>query len=74
MENQIFWKETFKEGTAQGGIFFRSFDLNKFINAVEKQGKEVVGLQFDGNNLQLITITTSERASDSAINMDGDMS
>ena len=36
---------------------FRSFDLNQFIKKVEasEKGKEVVGIKFDGNNLELIT-------------------
>jgi len=52
-EGQVFWKEGF-EDNAQGGIFFRSFDLNKFIRKVEEDGNEVVGIKFDENNLELI--------------------
>ena len=51
-ENEVFWKDGF-EGDAEGGIFFRSFDLNKFIKKVEET-EEVVGIKFDGNNLELI--------------------
>jgi hypothetical protein len=58
-EDRIFWKDGFDLdfiGEAEGGIHFRSFDLNKFIEKVEiEEGKEVVGIQFEGNNLELIT-------------------
>ena len=52
-ENEIFWKEGF-EGKCLGGLMFRSFDLNKFIKKVEEEGTEVIGIKFDGNNLELI--------------------
>lgn len=51
-EQEVFWKDGF-EGNAKGGIMFRSFDLNKFIKKVEED-QEVVGIRFDGNNLELI--------------------
>ena len=51
-EEQIFWKDGF-EGEAKGGLMFRSFDLNKFIKKVEEKD-EVVGIKFEGNNLELI--------------------
>ena len=55
IENQkIFWLDGF-EGEAKGGIFFRSFDLNQFIRSIEEGGDEVVGIEIDGNNLQIIT-------------------
>ena len=59
-KNKVFWKEDFTEGEAQGGIYFRSFDLNKFLERVEEgqdqhgnAGGEVVGIRF-GNNLEVI--------------------
>jgi hypothetical protein len=52
-EEEIFWKDGF-EGEANGGIMFRSFDLNKFIKKVE-ENQEVVGIKFEKNNIQLIT-------------------
>ena len=52
-ENEIFWKEGF-DGEASGGIMFRSFDLNEFIKKVEERKGEVVGIKFEGNNLELI--------------------
>ena len=51
-EQEVFWNDGF-EGNAKGGIMFRSFDLNKFIKKVEED-QEVVGIKFDGNNLELI--------------------
>ena len=52
-KNQVFWKEDF-DGKAKGGVFFRSFDLNKFMEKVESSDEEVVGIRFEGNNLELI--------------------
>jgi hypothetical protein len=51
-EDKIFWKDGF-DGEAEGGIHFRSFDLNKFIKKLEEKD-EVVGIKFEGNNLELI--------------------
>ena len=51
-EQEVFWKDGF-EGNAKGGIMVRSFDLNKFIKKVEED-QEVVGIKFEGNNLELI--------------------
>ena len=52
-EKQIFWKDDF-DGEAKGSLHFRSFELNQFIKKVEKEGDEVVGIKFEGNNLELI--------------------
>ena len=52
-KNEVFWKKGF-DGEAKGGVFFRSFDLNKFIERVESSDEEVVGIRFEGNNLELI--------------------
>ena len=61
-ENQVFWKEGFK-GKAKGGFFFRSFDLNKFLHSLEnKNGEEVVGVEFDGNNINIL-INDNEKIS-----------
>ncbi|MBL20178.1 MAG: hypothetical protein CMC82_10250 [Flavobacteriaceae bacterium] len=51
-EEEVFWKDGF-EGNARGGLIYRSFDLNEFIRIVEKE-EEVVGIKFEGNNLELI--------------------
>jgi len=53
-ENQVFWKEGF-EGSAKGGFMFRTFDLNKFLHTLENvNGEEVVGVEFDGNNINVL--------------------
>lgn len=52
-KNEVFWKDGF-DGEAKGGVFFRSFDLNKFIEKVESNDEEVVGIRFEDNNLELI--------------------
>ena len=53
MKSETFWKDGF-EGHATGSYFFRSFDLNKFFQLVEKEEGEVVGIQLEGNNVELI--------------------
>ena len=54
-ENVVFWKDGFEDGEAQGGIFVRSVDLKKFIEKVEADGTEVVGIKFEDNNIEIIT-------------------
>lgn len=49
----VFAKSDF-DGQAKGGIFFRSFDLTKFLEKVEASDEEVVGLRFEGNNLEVL--------------------
>ena len=52
-KQRIFWKEGF-EGKATGGYYFRVFDLVEFINKLENKEGEVIGLEFEGNNVQAI--------------------
>ena len=54
MEQKIFWLDEFKEGKAQGGYYFRAFDLVKFMKLVEKEEGEIVGLEFEDNNVNII--------------------
>ena len=54
MKSKMFWLEEFKDGTARGGYYFRAFDLVKFMKLVEKEEGEVVGLQFEDNNVNVI--------------------
>ncbi len=49
----VFWKDGFN-GRAEGGFFFRSFDLNKFMEGITERGGNVVGIQFTGNNCEII--------------------
>ena len=60
MNKKIFWLDKFKEGTAQGGYYFRAFDLIKFMKLVEKEEGEVVGLEFDGNNVNVMIRANDE--------------
>ena len=53
MNKKIFWVDNFT-GKANGGYYFRAFDLVKFMKLVEKEEGEVVGLEFDGNNVNVI--------------------
>ena len=54
MEKKVFWLADFKEGTAHGGYYFRAFDLIKFMKLVEKEEGEIVGLEFEDNNVNVI--------------------
>ena len=49
----VFWKDGFS-GEAQGGFYYRSFELNKFMEGIEERGGTVVGIQFTGNNCEII--------------------
>ena len=60
MNKKIFWLDKFKDGKAQGGYYFRAFDLVKFMKLVEKEEGEVVGLEFDGNNVNVIIKANEE--------------
>ena len=52
-EKKIFWLQGF-DGAASGGYYFRAFDLIKFMKLVEKEENEVVGIEFDGNNVNVL--------------------
>jgi len=55
MTKKIFWLDGW-EGKAKGGIFYRAFELNKFIKLCEKKEGKIVGIKFDdeSNNMELI--------------------
>jgi len=57
-QGQIFWKDNFTDGEAQGGIFTRAVELKQFLELIEANengnGGEVVGLRFEDNNLEII--------------------
>ena len=57
MKNRFFWKDGY-EGPVQGGYYFRAFDLIKFMELVEKEEGEVVGLEFEDNNVNVIIFET----------------
>ena len=38
----------------RGGLYFRSFDLSKFLEKIEASDEEVVGLRFEGNELEVL--------------------
>ena len=59
MKKKIFWVDNFN-GKARGGIYFRAFDLVKFMKLVEKEEGEVVGLEFNGNNVNVIIKANEE--------------
>ena len=56
---KTFWKDGF-QGKAKGGYYLRAFDLVKFFKRLEEDGEEVVGLEFDGNNINVIVKSKSK--------------
>ena len=58
MNKKIFWSEEVEGGLKDekfhGGYYFRAFDLIKFMKLVEKEEGEVVGLEFEDNNVNVI--------------------
>ena len=60
MNKKIFWVDNFT-GKASGGYYFRAFDLVKFMKLVEKEEGEVVGLEFEDNNVNIIIKADEER-------------
>ena len=55
-------KQVVYEGEGKGGYFIRAFDLIKFIDKIKAKGKNVVGIRFDGNNVELIVENDGEKA------------
>ncbi len=53
VKDKVFWKDDFT-GRASGGIFFRAYDLVQFIKKVEETKGKVIGINFEGNNIELI--------------------
>lgn len=49
----VFWKDGFG-GRAEGGFYFRSFELNKFMEGITEKGNHIVGISFTGNNIEII--------------------
>ena len=60
MEKKTFWSESFGKGRVQGGYYFRAFDLIKFMKLIEKEEGKVVGLEFEGNNVNVIIKANDE--------------
>ena len=60
MEKRTFWSDEAhihvhkNKGKMRDGYYFRSFDLNKFMEKVEKEEGEVIGLEFEDNNVNII--------------------
>ena len=55
MNKKIFWRDKASpNGKYRGGIYFRAFDLVKFMKLVEEEEGEVVGLEFEDNNVNVI--------------------
>ena len=50
----IFWQEDY-EGPAEGGLFFRAYDMVQSIKDVQSTGRKVVGFRFHDNNVEILT-------------------
>ena len=59
MNKKIFWVDSHgrNEG-ARGGYYFRAFELKKFFDRLNANGKEVVGLEFDDSNNVNVIVST----------------
>ena len=61
MEKKIFWSDkTSPNEKYSGGYYFRAFDLVEFMKLVEKEEGEIMGLEFDGNNVNVIIKANEE--------------
>ena len=55
MKKKIFWSDKASPNQKyNGGYYFRAFDLVKFMKLVEKEEGEIVGLEFEDNNVNII--------------------
>ena len=60
MNKKTFWSDEAhihfhrNKGKISGGYYFRAFDLVKFLKKIEDNDLEVVGLEFDGNNVNVL--------------------
>ena len=60
MEKKTFWSDEAhihchrNKGKVVGGYYFRAIDLVKIMKLVEKEEGEVVGLEFEDNNVNII--------------------
>ena len=59
MNKKTFWSDE-AHGKVVGGYYFRAFDLIKFMKLVEKEEGEVVGLEFEDNNVNVIIKANDE--------------
>ena len=48
------------KGQVIGGYYFRAFELVKFMKLVEEEEGEVVGLEFEDNNVNVIIKANEE--------------
>ena len=60
MKKKTFWSDEAhihfhrNKGEVVGGYYFRAFDLIKFMKLIEEEEGEVVGLEFEDNNVNVI--------------------
>ena len=60
MKKKTFWSDEAhihfhkNKGKISGGYYFRAFELVKFMKLVEEEEGEVIGLEFEDNNVNVI--------------------
>ena len=60
MKKKTFWSDEAhihfhkNKGKISGGYYFRAFELVKFMKLVEEEEGEVIGLEFEDNNVNII--------------------
>ena len=60
MNKKTFWSDEAhihfhkNKGKISGGYYFRAFELVKFMKLVEEEEGEVIGLEFEDNNVNVI--------------------
>jgi hypothetical protein len=64
MKEYIYWRDDApEEAPIQGGMFFRSMKMGKFIKECEDKGYKMMGIKFDeSNNCEFIFIPPKEEA------------
>ena len=66
MNKKTFWSDEAhihfhrNKGKVIGGYYFRAFELVKFMKLVEEEEGEVVGLEFEDNNVNVIIKANEE--------------
>ena len=66
MNKKTFWSDEAhihfhkNKGKISGGYYFRAFELVKFMKLVEEEEGEVIGLEFEDNNVNVIIKANGE--------------
>jgi len=53
-QNTIFWKDAIIQKLSSDLLVFRDVELTNCLKKLESTGHEVVGIMFDGNNIDVL--------------------